>query len=1144
MSARIPPPDAHVRDEVLDAVRSFHLESPAGSGKTSLLAARYLRLLALCRPEEVLAVTFTRKAAGELRERILRALNQARHGERPDDAAQALLFDLAAEVVRRHNLADAPLAPECVQVMTFHGLCAWMAERWPLEAGLAPGTRVLDETEVAPLQREALERLRLRLCRLGAESALRQAFERRCLRLDNRWDALEEELAGIISQRDLFADLLALVERGEGELARALGERVAELAALRLARACRLLAASDLGRCWPQFVAELGQRGCDLATSLPASLPEPEAARAGEWAAIACALLTGSGTPRRSFGPALGGYPKGFKKGSPFAPLIEALAPACCEALGLCRALPGPGGAADLAALADLVALAGEATRLYEQLCRERAVVDFAGLEAAALNLLSCDPFPGTFQISDGLLAMDARVRHVLVDEFQDTSRNQWELLRRLCSGFGEGEGRTLFVVGDPKQSIYGFRKAEVALFEQAKGGLPTDGGHLKLTPRQLTANFRSEAGLVGWVNGVFERVMADPFREADEVAFASAEPTRAGEGEVSLSLFSHAAPEPREREARWLAARVRHEAARLLPGERLGVLLFARTHLSAYLRALREAGVAVSVREGLHLADRPEVAGLFALLRALVRPHDDLAWAALLRSPWGLADTSAFCRVATAGGLGWPEKLAASTDPALGRVREGVARGEALVGRVPLAEALKRAWVALRGPEEAARRLGAACLPNCRAVLDLLAACEAADPGASPEEVLAAFEERLEAAWQPPADDRPESAVQLMTVHAAKGLEFDTVFVPFLDWEPLRRGGGRPRPYLLERLPGGGHVAALAPDRRENGDDPVWSLVKGFSNDRRLGEAKRLFYTAATRARKALHLSAVARLGDGALNANGRGPLGWLLEAAGLQGMEAAAVEGAAVNMAIGGMAIRLDPAPEGEAGAATPEAAALSRPSAAREPLRYRKLSASELAGEAAPERHAAGFEPSLEARVRGTLVHRLLERAAAGVALPPEASVAAALASEGTPPERAKDLAAELLSEVRAALADPLLAAGMGAARHFAELALEALADAPPGPERALDVGIIDLLFEDGGLWWVVDYKTTRPEPGKTEAGFLTEFTTEFITEFLAAQRDKYRPQLETYRRLVAAWQKVAPENVRAVLYFTALRQAIEI
>jgi ATP-dependent exoDNAse (exonuclease V) beta subunit len=1143
-SQNAPPPDAAVRSEALDPSRSFHIESPAGSGKTTLLASRYLLLLGRAAPEEVLAVTFTRKAAGELRERILSALAEAVKDE-ASGANGAGLAELARAAVQRHGLRERPLSPERLRVMTFHSLCAWLAERWPLEAGLSPGTRLVDEDEAAGLINEALTRLRISLFRLDAQkSPLRRAFERRLLRLDNRWDLLEEELTRVISQRDLLADLLAEVEGGGEQLAATLRQRLDALTEIRLGRAREALAATELGRSWEGFASALSAAGCERASLLPPALPEATASQVSAWAAIADALLTNQGKPRQSLGPTYG-YVKGFGK-NPFAALIRALPGPCCARLHLCRELVQAAfPEADMEALADLVALAAEAVRVYEALCRERAVIDFAFSEKAAMRVLWAMPEAGAPVFSDALLAMDAQLRHVLVDEFQDTSRNQWALVKGLCAGFSEGEGRTLFIVGDPKQSIYGFRKAEVALFEEARGGLPVEAGLLPLAARRLWANFRSRAELVGWTNRVFARVMAEPFLAADEVPFAASEAQKgAGDalgdgGAVSLSLFTGGA-RGREAEARWLAGRVREEAGRLASGEKLAVLLFARTHLAAYVRAIREAGVAVSVREGLRLAERPEVAGLLALARALVRPHDDLAWAALLRSPWGMVEMAAVCAAAglrEAGSMssGWQERLGGSSDPRLQALYEAVSRGqERLVGRRPLAHAVRSVWIDLHGPWESACRYGAGCLANCRATLDLLASCEQG----LPELTLTLFEERLEGAYQPPLDDRPECAVQMMTVHAAKGLEFDAVFVPALDWDPLRRPGPAP-PYLLERLPGpeGGHLVALPPDRRGGEADAAWRLVKGFADDRRLGEAKRLFYTAATRARRSLHLSATARLNDdGCLGANLRSPLGWLLAAEGVSKPQPGELEAAD----LGGLKVRVDPeaaqAPAARQQITQQITLPAPRPRPRREPLAYRKLSASELEeGEAAAPRVAAqaGFEAGLEARLRGTLIHRLLERAASG-GLPGEGGVAAALVEGGLAAGRARELAAEALAEVRACLADPFLARGLSAeCGPECELALESMAAGEAGPGRRLDIGVIDLIFHEAGQWWIVDYKTARPkEPGEDVDAFCRE------------QRERHGKQLAAYRKMIASWKGVPGESVRAALYLTFLKRPVTI
>ena len=203
-------------------------------------------------------------------------------------------------------------------------------------------------------------------------------------------------------------------------------------------------------------------------------------------------------------------------------------------------------------------------------------------------------------------------------------------------------DGRTLFIVGDPKQSIYGFRKAEVSLFMKARNGLPLPGqGLLPLKPVYITTNFRSRKELIDFTNDLFSKtIMAHPNLEADEVPFleaqAAPEMLAKDPGQIKLALFSKEedSNQSRLKEAAWLAGAVNQADQDPRSGS-IGILLFARTHLPLYLKALYEQGLQVQVQEGLNLEDRPEVQDLFSLTRSLVRPHDDLAWASLVRSAW-----------------------------------------------------------------------------------------------------------------------------------------------------------------------------------------------------------------------------------------------------------------------------------------------------------------------------------------------------------------------------------------------------------------------------------------------------------------------------------------------------------------------------
>ena len=512
-----------------------------------------------------------------------------------------------------------------------------------------------------------------------------------------------------------------------------------------------------------------------------------------------------------------------------------------------CRQLEPVGARPEEAqALQDLVILLGEALSTYEKLCAQRQALDFIALEQATLRLLTLED-PGEL-----LLRLDLRLRHLLVDEFQDTSQNQMELLCRLMAGWQAGEGRTLMVVGDPKQSIYGWRQAKPRLFAESCRGLPCPEGRFPLESLLLTTNFRATQTLIHWANEVFVDVLA----EVPGLSFHPADPRPGAAAGPVPRLALVAGNENlagRGAEARWLAWQVAEALADLKPGETIGILLFTRTHLPIYLRALAAAGLTPRVREGVRLADSRVVQHLHNLARALTRPQDELAWAALLRGPWALQPLDIIARVADTSGDLWPEKLRSFTETGacpgdLANLADRLLLAQAQVGRRSLAEiigqwlAAAEAWPGITAWEGA---MGVAC---ARAYLELLAAAEAG----LPEATFAQADFNLPEAFQPPDPRAQDSAVEVLTVHGAKGLEFDRVFLPFLDWQPLGNKGRTPEPFLLEEIPGH-RVQGLALARPfiQEKQSSLYLLLKDLKNQRILEETRRVFYVAVTRARQ-----------------------------------------------------------------------------------------------------------------------------------------------------------------------------------------------------------------------------------------------------------------------------------------------------
>jgi ATP-dependent exoDNAse (exonuclease V) beta subunit len=1139
-------PDADDRARALDTTRSFHVEAPAGSGKTSLLAARFLKLLSqVDHPAKILALTFTNKAAGEMSQRCFDLLRRSRPGEAATDDWDATLLDLGRAVWERHGDKEAELgSADGLRITTFHGFCHLLVRAAPLESGVGLGHAVLDEADQPLISRRVADHFCRETLGLAPDDRRRPALEHWLLRLDNRLPGLVDQLDEMIKHRDLTADLFFEADQPD-DLEATLIERLETLVVGRLSRLREEFARSDLGQRWAGLTAHLRDIAAPAADELPAGLPGTAWSDLPAWLDMAGILLTKQGDPRKQFGPK-SPWSAGFDRPT-WEGLIRNLDPGAAGSLHRVRALPDRSEAETLTAdvvsrLGDVLMLSRSAIDFFQDDLRSRNSLDYVALEEAALRLFDED------RPTDLQLFLDHRVQHLLVDEFQDTSRRQWDLIRRMCLGWEPGDGRTVFVVGDPKQSIYAFRKAEVGLFVQAgREGIPLPHhGRLELKSLRLSTNFRSEPGLIGWVNELFgQTVMAAPQIEADEVEFQPGEapPGRTGPaGQVTLSLF-HAGDRtenPRQAEAVWLAGTVAGLVDQSDPPDSIGILLQARTHLPIYLTALRRAGVKVRLKEGLKLTDTVEGRHLINLARALVRPHDDLAWAGLLRAPWSWFEISDLVRVRDTGGgdeqpAPWSRRIeaAAPGNDRLARVQEVINVARSRLGRWPLAEVVEAAWLDLDGPRLAARLSGPAGVENCLAVIDLLASVQ----GAGPHQTLAALEARLDTAWQPEDPATADSPVQMMTIHAAKGLEFDAVFLPDLDRDILGRAQNTGPPYLAVRLPGSGeHLLAVTPDRRVKEGDQLYHLLRDIEKARQQGESKRLFYVAATRARRELHLSGSVKSdrNDQMVARNPRSWLTWLMEHEGLTGTE------------IGGAPHQKLPTRSGMEAILNPARPVLHLPvdqtvTETSEPLvvhpqapPWALVSPSGLAGQE-DRRPSGGQDQEIRqikegpATWRGTVIHRLLETAAQGRPLPGPTAVAQALIQEGFDRSEARAEADDILGEVAACLADDFLGDLLCNDRwtRWTEWPLEAAVEGEKGPVAVLS-GELDLAVHDGTRWIIVDYKTGRPGADETDEAFVRHMT------------DHYRPQLTAYRTMLSRRAGVPESDVQAGLYLTALQR----
>lgn len=850
-------PDQKEREEALDPGRSFIVQAPAGSGKTELLIRRFLKLLSLVdRPEQIVAITFTRKAAGEMHCRIMNALENARYGPPPPAAHDRERFDLAGAVLERDDKMGWNLLENSsrLKVQTIDSLCSSLTRQMPILSRLGKEPNFTDNPE--EIYKEAARRTIALVKREGRDGeAVRQALRH----LDNSFASLEKRLIAMLAVRDQWlrhvnlkkeVDDDTLREYLEGSIRRMIEDSLKGV----MASLPEGLLDDVMG--YGRYAASnliLDDTNNSSIKTLH-SLTTPPGARYEDlpvWRGIRELLLTGGNEWRKSGGvtkrigfPAdKSGEAVAMKEG--FRELLDSLAgnDGTREGLAGIADLPdGPYDEREWAILNDLLHLLPLAERELMKVFAENGVVDFQAVSMAALESLGSDEEP-----TDLMLALDIRIKHILVDEYQDTSRTQLKLLEALTRGWEEGDGRTLFIVGDPMQSIYLFREAEVGLFLEAREeGI----GTVRLKFLRLKSNFRSQKGIIDWVNGTFRK--AFPEREdrfSGSIRYEDFEPVheRLGGEAVTMRIFESRADEA---EAKEIIDTIRFIKKRN-ENETIAILARSRSHLGRIVETLKFEEIDFRATDLDPLIERPAIQDLFALLRVLMHPCDRTAWLAILRAPWcglTLKDIHSLCMGDSRTVwelIGDEEKLKDLSGDGRQRllsVRNRLEAALPLWGRMPPRRLLEGLWAALGGP---------ACIDDdsmddADAFFEMVESVTEAG-GIESLETLKARTGELYATHS----GKGGSPVEVLTIHRAKGLEYDHVIIPGMGKSPrlqekkLLRSMERGAALLLAPIEGTG----------KEGESAVYRYLARIQSGKEQLEQVRLLYVAATRAKKRLYL-------------------------------------------------------------------------------------------------------------------------------------------------------------------------------------------------------------------------------------------------------------------------------------------------
>lgn len=1115
--------DSHARHEALDVTRSFIIQAPAGSGKTELLIQRYLKLLSVVdNPEEVLAITFTRKAAAEMQFRVLDALQMAERGDEPLQDHQKLTAVLAKAALQRDSRRGWQLItnPRRMRIQTLDSLNALIARLRPVSSPeSASGVRVVVDAELKGLYRAAALATLDWLAESGAmRTATREVLEH----VDNNTWLYVSYLAQMLATRDQWLPFIGsgLLTREESDALRGRLER--NIAAsvtdhlVRTTAAVPAAAAAKLTGLQEYAADNLRQNGpatnpiCELQGLK--GLPAPQADKLPKWNGLSELLLTRSGSFRKKVDKRQGFPPGDGGQKEALHALLEELVDQqrLAELLHGIRALP-PVSYSDeqwnvLLALFRLLPLAvTELKRLFAA----QVVSDHIEIAISAGTALGTAENPG-----DIALLLDYQVRHLLVDEMQDTSSAQYRMLEALTGGWERGDGRTLYCVGDPMQSIYRFRNAEVGQFLLAwKNGI----GNVELEPLRLRRNFRSGQFLVDWFNTVFPEILADdddPQSGAVSYADAVSVPQFAGEGRCYVHPLFGSDP---GQEAK-LGCKVIAETLAMYPEDEMAVLVRGRTQLPNLLAELRKAGIEYRAVEIDRLTDLPEVIEVLALTRAAAHAADRLAWLAILRAAWiGLDWTDLHSLVRNdSSSTVWEllqDEQRLSTLSANGRQALIAARPILATLVAPrrsqgLRQLVEATWIRLGGPAVFDDEYAVDNVYRYFEVLEKHERCGSLTDVADLEAVLDL--ERV--------SSNVDARLQIMTMHRAKGLEFEHVLL-----------------YGLGRLPGSGSRAVLSwfdvpgeggqerkvispvGPRAELSKDPVHRFIELSEAAKDRHEQARLLYVACTRARRSLHLlghTAVANDGDAFKPPAGRSLLKLLWPA--LESQYLAAFGNERVDSSsddrdnwLTPQLRRFDARWELPAVADFPGATAIEEPSST--------------------DREVEFYWVGTEARIAGTIVHRWLQAFAEGRAPTDPESLAECrpvtrrwLSEMGVGDGMDSGISERVETALRSILNDDRGRWIIGGEGH-AEYALTGVY------EGKLESVILDRVRIDSDeVHWIIDYKTSSHEGGN-------------LAGFLRAETERYKPQLKKYAAIYAAF---ANTSARCALYFPLLQAFVEV
>jgi ATP-dependent helicase/nuclease subunit A len=840
--------DEKQRIEALNPNESFMVQAPAGSGKTEILIQRYLTLLGgVENPQQIISMTFTRKAAGEMKKRILAALQRGLNNTPPESTHEHQTWKLARLALKRDKNQKWRLLdnPNQFQILTIDSFCAGITKQMPILSLMGGPIDVVQNPD--NLYRETAKRL---LSKVESNDETGNKVRTILKHLDNSKTAFLHRINQLLLKRDQwmipFFDKFEITDEKRNYFESALTNLIESIL-------------MDLNNHIPinykNFMEAAKFAGNNCKTSNPDSpiaelalienFPGSNIKNLKIWQGLAELTLTKNGEVRKSINKS-NGFPSEMKQQKvEFINLLETLTEhkKFTQILHQVRIIPESTYTnKEWAFLKSTLLLLPDIAETLRVIFTEQRKTDFTEISLAARDALGNEDNP-----TDLLLYLDHKIQHILVDEYQDISYKQYDLLIRLTSGWTPGDGRTMFIVGDPMQSIYRFRDAEVGLFLKTK----EDGiGHIDFKFLSLKTNFRSQKPIVDWVNSCFKLVFpSSNNKDLGAITYSpsKAEQTNIIESGVSLHPVDDSSKKNEATEVTQLVLSLHNK----YPDKSIAILVRARNHLTEIIKQFHIKKLKFQAEDIDPLTSRPEIIDLLALMRALTSFNDRVAWLSILRAPWcglSLEDLHKICT----GNKNTPiwiliqnkEIINTLSVTGLFRVERVISILKKALMALPISnfrDLIEGCWIELGGP---------ACIKpdtyiDVEIFFDKISEFLESNEASNIELFQTNINKLFANSWE-----EADNTVQIMTMHKAKGLEFDFVIIPGLE-----RSSKAEEKRLVYWMPHGESLLVAPIEEKGEPSSKVYKFLSDLNQQKSEFETLRLLYVATTRTKSQLHL-------------------------------------------------------------------------------------------------------------------------------------------------------------------------------------------------------------------------------------------------------------------------------------------------